>query len=293
MPWRRHTTIGVAQISHSAIQHTSSSWNQGVMRAASHRGQSAPRLGRRSRTPHRSGGDGRPPQPLPVPSTRCRRLPNSAGTGYVVAPTSESAPGVLVLHSWWGLTPFFRSVCDRLADEGFVALAPDLHGDNRTADRPDEAEALLASTDPNVTANLVLAGTATLRSLPVTPDGPIGMLGFSMGASWALWASARAPDYVAAVVGVLRQPGHRLRAGHARPTRATSPSTTSSSTTTAGSSSRPTSACSAVRSSSTTIPAPATGSSSRTAPAAYVEAAADLAWERTVAFLHDHLDGAA
>jgi len=58
---------------------------------------------------------------------------------------------VLVLHSWWGLTPFFRAVCDRLADEGFVAMAPDLHA-GRTADRPDEAEALLGTVDPNVVA---------------------------------------------------------------------------------------------------------------------------------------------
>ena len=126
--------------------------------------------------------------------------PRTAGTGYLVAPESGSGPGVLVLHAWWGLTPFFKSVCDRLADEGFVALAPDLHGDNRTADLPDDAEALLASTDPNVTANTVLASVATLRSLPATPEGPVGILGFSMGASWALWAAARAPDHIAAVV---------------------------------------------------------------------------------------------
>ncbi|HTN80206.1 MAG TPA: dienelactone hydrolase family protein, partial [Acidimicrobiales bacterium] len=47
----------------------------------------------------------------------------TAGTGYLVAPVSGSGPGVLVLHSWWGLTPFFRETCDRFADEGFVALA--------------------------------------------------------------------------------------------------------------------------------------------------------------------------
>src|SRR5215510_4926093 len=40
-PWWRHTTIGTSQISHSAIQHTSSSWNHGVMRAASQRSQSS------------------------------------------------------------------------------------------------------------------------------------------------------------------------------------------------------------------------------------------------------------
>jgi carboxymethylenebutenolidase len=217
--------------------------------------------------------------------------PGSAGTGYLVAPQTEQAPGVLVLHSWWGLTPFFRSVCDRLADEGFVALAPDLHGDNRTADKPDEAELLLASTDPNITANLVLAGTATLRSLPVTPDGPIGILGFSMGASWALWASARAPDYVAAVAvfygsqdidfamassayqghfaehdefvdddSLIELESHLRLLGHPVEFHRY----------------------------------PGTGhwffEEDRTA--AYVQGAAELAWARTVAFLHEHLDEA-
>ena len=124
---------------------------------------------------------------------------SNAGTGYLVAPTTGRGPGVLVLHSWWGLTPFFRETCDRLADEGFVALGPDLHG-GRTADKPDEAEALLAAIDPNPTAALVLSSAATLRGLAITPDAPIGVVGFSMGASWALWLSARAPDTVSAVV---------------------------------------------------------------------------------------------
>ena len=116
-----------------------------------------------------------------------------------MAPSEVPAPGVLVLHSWWGLTAFFRGVCDRLADEGFVAMAPDLHG-GRTAERPDEAQALLASIDPNVVASLARSSVETLHNLPITPDRPVGVLGFSMGASWALWLSARAPQSVGAVV---------------------------------------------------------------------------------------------
>ena len=121
------------------------------------------------------------------------------GSAYVVAPPrGAGGPGVLVLHGWWGLTPFFKEVCDRLADEGFVALGPDLHGDGRTADTPDEAEELLASTDPNRTAELLLSSTSTLQGMEITPAGPIGVLGFSMGASWAMWLATRAPSAVAA-----------------------------------------------------------------------------------------------
>lgn len=120
-----------------------------------------------------------------------------AGTAYVVAPDSGEGPGVLLLHAWWGLTPFFRSVADRLADAGFVALAPDLFG-GETADTPDEAKELLARTDATAMVELVRSSVSVLRGLPLTPDRPVGVLGFSMGASLALWAASHVPDQVAA-----------------------------------------------------------------------------------------------
>jgi carboxymethylenebutenolidase len=125
--------------------------------------------------------------------------PRSAGSGYVTVPDSGEGPGVLVLHSWWGLTPFFRQVCDRLADEGFVALAPDLFA-GHTVDDPAEAEALLADSDMEAMAHLVRSSLFTLRAMPATPETPVGTLGFSMGASWALWLAGRIPDLVGATV---------------------------------------------------------------------------------------------
>ncbi|MCP5297882.1 MAG: dienelactone hydrolase family protein, partial [Zoogloeaceae bacterium] len=50
-----------------------------------------------------------------------------ASPHYLAIPKSGSGPGVIVLHSWWGLNPFFRGLCDRFAKAGFVALAPDLY----------------------------------------------------------------------------------------------------------------------------------------------------------------------
>lgn len=143
----------------------------------------------------------------------------AAGSAYFIGPPSGTAPGVLLLHSWWGLTPFFKELADRIAEEGFNVLVPDLHH-GRTAHTPDEAEALLASIDVNPVASLVLSSAATLRRMPATPDGPIGVVGFSMGASWAMWLSARAPDDVAATVAFYGsqdidfEPAHSAYQGH-------------------------------------------------------------------------------
>jgi carboxymethylenebutenolidase len=122
------------------------------------------------------------------------------GSGYLVLPEGHvSGPGVLVLHSWWGLTPFFKQVCDRLADEGFVALAPDLL-DGHTPDDPAEAQAVLAEADMDAAYRLVHSSLFRLRGLPATPEAPVGVLGFSMGASWALLLASRVPQLVGATV---------------------------------------------------------------------------------------------
>jgi carboxymethylenebutenolidase len=120
-------------------------------------------------------------------------------TAYVVAPPEGHGPGVLVLHGWWGMTPFVRQLCDRLADEGFAVLAPDLF-DGQTADGPDQAEALLAELDVDRAVDLIMATSSTLRDLPITDDRPIGVVGMSMGASLALWLATRAPEQVSAAV---------------------------------------------------------------------------------------------
>lgn len=107
--------------------------------------------------------------------------------------------GVLVLHAWWGLTPFFKGLCDRLAAEGFVALAPDLY-DGKTARTIDEAKVALNESDYKHSERSALAALRYLRQHPNVTGDKIGAVGFSMGAAWSINLSARAPDEIGAVV---------------------------------------------------------------------------------------------
>jgi len=101
---------------------------------------------------------------------------------YVASPAG-GGPGVLVLHAWWGLKPFFKQVCDQLAEHGFVALAPDLY-QGRVANTIDEAKALLEKRDIDLMGNIVKTAKAHLMSL--CKGDTIGAVGFSMGAAWSL-----------------------------------------------------------------------------------------------------------
>ena len=92
-----------------------------------------------------------------------------AGTGYLALPAGGAGPGILVLHAWWGLTDHVRGVCDRLAGEGYVALAPDLF-EGRIATEVAEAEKGLKEADANELAHLTRSSLAapiirTVRSL--------------------------------------------------------------------------------------------------------------------------------
>lgn len=125
---------------------------------------------------------------------------DSTGHGYLSVPRA-SRGGVLVLHAWWGLNDFFKSFCDRLASEGYTAFAPDLR-QGRIAKTVDEAKKLMSEIDEAATfPSIVLGGFGRLKSEPSLKGRRLGVVGFSMGASWALWLSTeRPPDVKAAIV---------------------------------------------------------------------------------------------
>ena len=104
---------------------------------------------------------------------------------YLALPTSSTGRGVLLLHAWWGLSSVFTAVCDRLAEAGFVALAPDLyHG--QIADTREQAETLAAALDIDAAHALIKQAITELQARPEIQGRPIGVVGFSLGGFLAL-----------------------------------------------------------------------------------------------------------
>lgn len=121
---------------------------------------------------------------------------NGRAVNAHLARPETGGPGVLVLHAWWGLTPFFKQICNRLAEQGYTALAPDLY-QGRIAGSSDEAKALSGSLDQKFAEEAVRAAKAHLASLT---GGKLAVIGFSMGAAWAIVLTASEPDLAATVL---------------------------------------------------------------------------------------------
>jgi carboxymethylenebutenolidase len=126
------------------------------------------------------------------------KVNEATGTGYLARP-EKGGPGILVLHAWWGLNPFFKQLCERLAEEGFTAFAPDLNNGD-IADTIEVAKELMEKRDDQAQGNTVMAAKAFLLSHPARLGNEIGVIGFSMGAAWAVATCAFSPESLAAVV---------------------------------------------------------------------------------------------
>jgi carboxymethylenebutenolidase len=104
-------------------------------------------------------------------------------------PATGSGPGVVVIQEWWGLVDHVRDVCDRLAREGFVALAPDLYRGEATSD-PTAAERLMMNLDIPRASSDLSAAVAQLLGHDAVEGARLGCIGFCMGGQLALSAAA-------------------------------------------------------------------------------------------------------
>jgi carboxymethylenebutenolidase len=119
--------------------------------------------------------------------------------GYLATPPGGSGPGVLVIQEWWGLTDHIASVADRLAAEGFLALAPDLYG-GRTTHDADEAGNLMMSLPVDEAATDLGGAVDYLLGLDACTSATVGAIGFCMGGGFVLRLAAQQGPKIGAAV---------------------------------------------------------------------------------------------
>ena len=127
---------------------------------------------------------------------------NGAGaSGYLALPEGGSGPGVIVVQEWWGLDSGIKEMADRLAAEGFVALAPDLyHGDLAGHTEMDRASELMQAMPMDRAARDMSGAVDFLADHASSTGEGIGVMGFCMGGMLTFVLAALRPDEVKAMV---------------------------------------------------------------------------------------------
>ncbi len=124
---------------------------------------------------------------------------SSEAHGYLAVPESGSGAGVIVIQEWWGLTDHIAGVCDRLAGEGFVALAPDLFGGTTTHDAA-EAGKLMMELPVDQAARDLGGAVDFLLGHDAVASSKVGAVGFCMGGGFVLLLAAQQGDKIGAAV---------------------------------------------------------------------------------------------
>ena len=129
--------------------------------------------------------------------------PQGNGTlrGYLVQPTNTKGklPTVLVAHENRGLNPHIEDITRRLALGGFIAFAPDaLFPLGGYPGDEDKARALFAKLDQPKTRADFVAAAQVLKALP-NGNGKVGVVGFCWGGGIANYLATVMPDLAAAV----------------------------------------------------------------------------------------------
>jgi carboxymethylenebutenolidase len=120
---------------------------------------------------------------------------------YRADPTSKAIGGIVVIQEIFGVNHHIRAVCDRLAGEGYAAVAPALF--DRTEKNfecgytPDEianARKFIANPDFGAMLRDTQAAIDELKK-----EGPVAIMGFCMGGTIAFLAACEASNLAAAV----------------------------------------------------------------------------------------------
>jgi len=122
----------------------------------------------------------------------------AAASGELALPDgSGKAPGLVLVHEWFGINDHLRSLVDRFAREGFLVVAPDLYHGKVAADAA-EAGKMMTELDGKRAMGDLAGAVAYLLAHPRC-SGKVGITGFCMGGAYAFAATSAIPEIAAAV----------------------------------------------------------------------------------------------
>ena len=129
--------------------------------------------------------------------------PQGYGTvrGYMAVPANAKGklPAILVVHENRGLNPHIEDIARRLALEGFIAFAPDaLHPLGGYPGEEDKARALFQKLDQAKSRADFVAAAGALKGVAQS-TGKVGVVGFCYGGGIANYLATVLPDLAAAV----------------------------------------------------------------------------------------------
>lgn len=122
-------------------------------------------------------------------------------SGYMSLPdpNKPAGVGIIVIHEWWGLNDNIRHWADRLAKDGYAALAIDLYG-GVVAKTPDEAMKTMKAVDEQKALNHLIAANDFLEKDPRILAKKTGAIGWCFGGAWSLRLAMNEPNLDAAVI---------------------------------------------------------------------------------------------
>jgi len=108
-------------------------------------------------------------------------------------------PALIVVHEWWGLNDWVKEQADKLAEQGYVALAIDLYR-GKVATTTDVAHELMRGVPDDRSDRDLRAAFDYLKSLPDVKTDRIGAIGWCMGGGYAMDVALLEPTLAADVI---------------------------------------------------------------------------------------------
>jgi carboxymethylenebutenolidase len=112
-------------------------------------------------------------------------------SGAIALPAAKPAPALVLIHEWWGLNDEIKTMAAEFAKEGYVALAADLYAGS-VATSPQEAQALMQSVDSEKATDTLVSWVEWLRANPAV-NGKVATVGWCFGGGWAINAATATP----------------------------------------------------------------------------------------------------